>query len=75
MFRLRPEELTVDEFTDEELIRSGLNPHPTCWSDSGISLVERAAMRRVSEQFPHGAYAAFVRAMDQGEAAHREDTP
>lgn len=44
-----------------------LNPHPTCWDDSGITIVEQAIMRRVAEQYPHGAYAAFVRMMDAGQ--------
>lgn len=48
-----------------------LNPEPTCWRDSGISIAEQAIMRRVAEQFPSGAYAAFVRMMDQGEAERR----
>jgi len=30
-------------------------------------------MQRVSEQYPHGAYAAFVRLMDKGEAARTTD--
>lgn len=60
-----------EEFTREELIESGLNPEPTCWSDSGISPVERAVIMRVAEQFPGGAYAEFMRAMDAGEAARQ----
>ena len=46
---------------------SELNPHPTCWDDTGITPVEQAIMRRVAEQFPDGAYAAFVRKMDKGQ--------
>jgi hypothetical protein len=56
-----------ESFTDEDLIASGLNPKPTCWSDSGISPVERAIMCRVAEQFPSGAYAEFVQMMNAGE--------
>ena len=44
-----------------------LNPQPTCWDDSGITTVEQAIMRRVSEQYPYGAYAAFVKMMDTGQ--------
>jgi hypothetical protein len=66
-------QVTVNkETTREALIRAGLNPEPTCWSDSGISPAECAAMRRVAEQYPDGAYALFVQLMDQGEAARKK---
>lgn len=60
-----------EEFTDEELIASGLNPHPTCWSDSGITVAERAAMQYAARLYPDGAYAAFIKAMDEGETLRR----
>lgn len=62
------------EFTEDELRTVGLNPHPTCWSDSGITLLERMTMRLVAQEYPDGAYAAFVLKMDQGELT-RKDGP
>lgn len=34
------------------------------WANSGLSIVERAILRKVAEQHPAGAYAEFVRLMD-----------
>lgn len=58
----------------EDIVSSGLNPEPTCWSDSGMNGCERFAIRMTARQFPDGAYAKFVRLMDAGEAARNERT-
>jgi hypothetical protein len=55
------------EMIRQDIVESGLNPDPTCWSDSGINPIERAVLRRTAERYPDGAYAAFVRLMDEGE--------
>lgn len=35
------------------------------WQNVGLSLVEKAIIRKVARQFPNGAYAAFVRSLDE----------
>lgn len=60
------------EMIRQDIINSGINPEPTCWSDSGLSHCEIFGIRMTARMYPNGAYAAFARKMDEGELNYRE---
>lgn len=45
------------------------------WQNSGLSAVEIQIMRNVAHQYPDGAYAKFVRMLDQQDTNTAKETP